>query len=180
MTEWFYNKTFSYAAFWSESVLDDLFIKFTLMMRMISFLTLLLVSITSAWGPVLMMQGLDDPQHWYINLLHPSLHCFSYKVLNIKAGMTGTVMSAQENVKHRHRYVSWIHNNSSSNTHISSTLLSSSSTVTLFFFFINPQTLAAPSISMSSCSTLQTQMTMSWHPNEATGEEAAYTPHAGD
>lgn len=48
------------AAFWSE-VLDDLFIKFTLMMRMISFLTLLLVSITSASGLVLMMQGLDDP-----------------------------------------------------------------------------------------------------------------------
>lgn len=35
------------AAFWSE-VLDNLFTKFTLMMRMISFLTLLLVSTTSA------------------------------------------------------------------------------------------------------------------------------------
>lgn len=48
------------------------------------------------------------------------------------------------------------------------------------FFLLHPQTLAAPSISVSSCSTLQTQMTVSWHPNGATGEEAAYTPHAGD
>lgn len=48
------------------------------------------------------------------------------------------------------------------------------------FFLLHPQTLAAPLISMSSCSTLHTQMTVSWHQNGATGEEAAYTPHAGD
>lgn len=39
-----------------------------------------------------------------------------------------------------------------------------------FFTRLHPQTLAA---SVSSCSSLQAQMTVSWHQNGATGEEAA-------
>lgn len=46
--------------------------------------------------------------------------------------MTGSVVSAQERVKHRRRHVSWIQNNSSCGAEISSSLLSSSSTVILF------------------------------------------------
>lgn len=46
-------------------------------------------------------------------------------------------------------------------------------------FTLHPQTFA-PSISISSCSTLRAQMMVSWHRNGATGEEAAYTPRIGD
>lgn len=46
--------------------------------------------------------------------------------------MTGSVVSAQERVKHRRRHVSRIQNNSSCGAEISSSLLSSSSTVILF------------------------------------------------
>lgn len=160
------------AAFWSE-VLDNLFIKFTLMMRMISFLTLLLVSTTSAWGQVLMMPALDDPQHWDISFHHPSQHCYWYIftgehkgwfVWLVQLWVLRRGLNTDVGMWDEFRAIA-----APGQTSLPLFLSPSSS----LFSRLHPQTLAAPSDSVSSCSTLQMQMRVSWHQTGATGEEAA-------
>lgn len=93
--------------------------------------------------------------------------------------MTSTVMNAQERVKHRRRYVSWIQNNSRSRADISSSLpFSPSSTVILF-----PPTLRKPLLLPPFlCLPAPPYKPKWWRvgiKNGATGERAAYTPHRG-